>query len=162
MDHILLLRVLYFNASVIFQVWGMSPLHLRWESGFLYTALAPKWPLSVWIQKPQIIVQYGDENRCQVWEIVFDEKNSRFRFVCRRPRNPELDKPSDTVIGDHWILNGAGERIFWVPYEVALPGSEWQERARWVGQTLILGGREGRAMIIDFKGRCERYAREVN
>jgi hypothetical protein len=102
------------------------------------------------VQKPKIIVQYGDGNRWQVWEIVFNKKG--IRIDCRCQRNPVLDKPRNGVFGDNWILNGVGERIFWVPYEVALPNSEWQERACWAGQKLILGGREGRMMIIDFKG----------
>ena len=119
----------------------------------MHTALAPKWPLSVYIQKPRIIVEYGDRNKCpEVWEIRFNEDNSGFGLWWQRPRYPELDKPSDSVFGDNWILNEVGERIFWVPYEVALPNSEWQERARWVGQILILGGREGSTMIVDFKG----------
>lgn len=128
----------------------MSPLHLRWESGMLYTDLAPKWPLSVRINKPKIVVRYGDENG-HVWEILFDQKNSSFKPSWRRP-NPFLPRmPSDKVFGDNWILNETGDRIFWVPYEVALPNSDWHERARWVGRTLILGGREGRTMIVDFK-----------
>lgn len=118
----------------------------------LYTDLAPTWPLSVRINKPEIVVQYGDENEHQVWEIAFDEKNSGFKLGWRRTRQPVLMRmPSDKVFGDNWILNEVGDRIFWVPYEVALPNSDWHERARWVGQTLILGGREGRTMIVDFK-----------
>ena len=130
----------------------MSPLHLRWESGMLYTHLAPKWPLSVRINKPEMVVHYGDENGHQVWEITFDGKNSAFKCSWQRPRPPlRLRMPSDNVFGDNWISNETGDRIFWVPYEVALPNSDWHERARWVGRTLILGGREGRTMIVDFK-----------
>jgi len=130
----------------------MSPLDLRWESGILYTDLAPKWPLSVRINKPEVVVQYGDENGYQVWEITFDERNAGFKFGWRRPREPVLLRmASDNVFGDSWILNEVGDRIFWVPCEIALPNSDWHERARWVGRTLILGGREGRTMIVDFK-----------
>lgn len=130
----------------------MSPLHLRWESGILHTGLVPKWPLSVRIYKPKITVQYGDDNGCQVWGIIFDEKNSGFKASSRQ-RQTVLRMPFHCVSGDNWILNGAGDRIFWVPYEVALPNSDWHERARWVNRTLILGGREGRMMIVDFKSK---------
>ena len=133
----------------------MSPLHLRWESGILHTDLVPKWPLSVRIHKPKITVQYGDDTGYQVWEITFDEKNSGFKTRSQRRRHWQnaLRTPSHCVFGDNWILNEAGDRIFWVPYEVALPNSDWHERARWVNRTLILGGREGRMMIVDFKLR---------
>ena len=133
----------------------MSPLGLRRQSRVLYTTLAPTWPLSVDFEKSQIIVQYGDNDRREIWEFVFDE--SGLKLGRKTLRQPVLPLPSDSVFGDNWILNAEGERIFWVPYEVALPNSNWNERACWVDQALILGGREGRMMAVDFNGSLSIY-----
>ena len=150
MDSVFLFRALNFNNALNFQVWGMSPLHLRWDSNVQYVPIAPKWPLSLHISSPRILIQDEDDEGCQVWEIEFNEKNTGFKLAWRQPRYPELEPPSGFVSGNNWIQNEKGERILWVPYDIALPNSDWQERARWLRQLLVLGGREGKTLVVDF------------
>jgi len=80
----------------------------------------------------------------------WNEKNAGLKLTWRQPRYPELEAPSGFVSGDNWIRNEKGERVLWVPYDIALPNSDWQERARWLRQLLVLGGREGKTLVVDF------------
>jgi len=131
----------------------MSPLHLRWDSNVQYTPITPKWPLSLYISSSRILVQDEDDEGCQVWEIDVNENHPGFELAWRRGRYPELDMPSGLVVGNNWILNEKGDRIFWVPYDIALPASDWQERAHWRGRLLVLGGREGKLLVVDFNSK---------
>ncbi|KAF8966797.1 hypothetical protein BDZ97DRAFT_1917311 [Flammula alnicola] len=157
----LLLRILYTNHSIRFQIWARTSFKLQceWDSPVRYSLPILKWPLSINVngtKQLQILIQYEDQTAAyrQAWTITFNDKKNTFILASSHPEHGALQSPSHRVFGDNWILNEKGQRIFWVPYDIALPDEDWQERACWMGRTLILGGREGRLMVIDFSDKA--------
>ena len=76
--------------------------------------------------------------------------------------NTPMQNRYHLVVEDNWILDGKGRRIVWLPYHVVPSDGNWDEKGNWGSlfgrgaDILVLGGKTGRMIVLDFSAVKDR------